>query len=153
MANYQHNTPFHHCAKYILLQTRYREGLDLVLKGIDCNIGSGEKIGNFTSKHKEKSGDFIFLPGIVGRTGAGKSSLTLALFRFVPTQESSFQSSILPTFYPNHPLFRSMHLLNMLPAFHQNQLPPWSHLTSSILRIVESAGGSISIDGVCIGII
>ena len=35
------------CAKYTMLQTRYREGLDLVLKGIDCNIGSGEKIGNF----------------------------------------------------------------------------------------------------------
>ena len=46
-------------------QTRYREGLDLVLRGIDCNIQRGEKIG------------------IVGRTGAGKSSLTLALFRSV----------------------------------------------------------------------
>ena len=45
-------------------QTRYREGLDLVLKGIDCQILSGEKVG------------------IVGRTGAGKSSLTLALFRY-----------------------------------------------------------------------
>ena len=46
-------------------QTRYREGLDLVLKGIKCHIISGEKIG------------------IVGRTGAGKSSLTLALFRII----------------------------------------------------------------------
>ncbi|ESO87141.1 hypothetical protein LOTGIDRAFT_107213, partial [Lottia gigantea] len=46
-------------------QLRYREGLDLVLKGIDCKIKSGEKIG------------------IVGRTGAGKSSLTLALFRII----------------------------------------------------------------------
>ncbi|XP_064611716.1 multidrug resistance-associated protein 1-like isoform X1 [Liolophura sinensis] len=44
---------------------RYREGLDLVLKGIDCKITPGEKIG------------------IVGRTGAGKSSLTLALFRII----------------------------------------------------------------------
>ncbi|RUS82898.1 hypothetical protein EGW08_009321 [Elysia chlorotica] len=44
---------------------RYREGLDLVLKGITCNIKSGEKIG------------------IVGRTGAGKSSLTIALFRII----------------------------------------------------------------------
>ena len=26
-------------------QTRYREGLDLVLRGVDCDIGSGEKIG------------------------------------------------------------------------------------------------------------
>ncbi|KAK7067583.1 Canalicular multispecific organic anion transporter 1, partial [Halocaridina rubra] len=45
--------------------TRYREGLELVVKDIDCNIAAGEKIG------------------IVGRTGAGKSSLTLALFRII----------------------------------------------------------------------
>lgn len=44
---------------------RYREGLDLVLKGIDCKIRDGEKIG------------------IVGRTGAGKSSLTLAILRLL----------------------------------------------------------------------
>ena len=44
---------------------RYRKGLDLVLKGIDAYIKGGEKIG------------------IVGRTGAGKSSLTTALFRVV----------------------------------------------------------------------
>ncbi|KRZ36397.1 Multidrug resistance-associated protein 1, partial [Trichinella pseudospiralis] len=44
---------------------RYREGLELCLKGITCFIRGGEKIG------------------IVGRTGAGKSSLTLALFRIV----------------------------------------------------------------------
>ncbi|XP_043228721.1 multidrug resistance-associated protein 1-like [Amphibalanus amphitrite] len=46
-------------------QTRYRPGLELVLKGIDADISGGEKIG------------------IVGRTGAGKSSLTLALFRII----------------------------------------------------------------------
>ncbi|XP_052786369.1 multidrug resistance-associated protein 1-like isoform X1 [Mya arenaria] len=45
--------------------TRYREGLDLVLKGINCTINDGEKVG------------------IVGRTGAGKSSLTLCLFRLI----------------------------------------------------------------------
>lgn len=44
---------------------RYREGLDLVLKGIDFAVKSREKVG------------------IVGRTGAGKSSLTLALFRII----------------------------------------------------------------------
>ncbi|XP_035694460.1 multidrug resistance-associated protein 1-like [Branchiostoma floridae] len=46
-------------------QTRYREGLDLVLRDITVDIGSGEKIG------------------IVGRTGSGKSSLALALFRII----------------------------------------------------------------------
>ncbi|KAK7908585.1 metal resistance protein YCF1 [Apiospora marii] len=45
--------------------TRYREGLDLVLKNIKLDIKSHEKIG------------------VVGRTGAGKSSLTLALFRLI----------------------------------------------------------------------
>ncbi|KPM08018.1 ABC transporter sub-family C-like protein 7 [Sarcoptes scabiei] len=51
--------------------TRYRPGLDLVLKGIDFSIRSGEKIG------------------IVGRTGAGKSSLTLALFRLIESCQGS----------------------------------------------------------------
>lgn len=45
--------------------TRYRQGLDLVLKNINLNIKSHEKVG------------------VVGRTGAGKSSLTLALFRII----------------------------------------------------------------------
>jgi ATP-binding cassette subfamily C (CFTR/MRP) protein 1 len=44
---------------------RYREGLDLVLKDLSFSIKAKEKIG------------------IVGRTGAGKSSLTLALFRLI----------------------------------------------------------------------
>ena len=46
-------------------ETRYREGLDLVLKGVDLEIKPDEKVG------------------ICGRTGAGKSSLTLALFRII----------------------------------------------------------------------
>jgi hypothetical protein len=45
--------------------TRYREGLDPVLKDINLSIKAREKIG------------------VVGRTGAGKSSLTLALFRII----------------------------------------------------------------------
>ncbi|KAK2820903.1 hypothetical protein Q5P01_023862 [Channa striata] len=44
---------------------RYREGLDLVLKNLTLNVKGGEKIG------------------IVGRTGAGKSSMTLCLFRLL----------------------------------------------------------------------
>lgn len=51
--------------KFEKYSTRYREGLDLVLKNINLDIKSHEKIG------------------VVGRTGAGKSSLTLALFRII----------------------------------------------------------------------
>ena len=49
--------------------TRYREGLELVVKNINAVINPGEKVG------------------IVGRTGAGKSSLTLALFRIIESAE------------------------------------------------------------------
>ncbi|KAI1722936.1 ABC transporter transmembrane region domain-containing protein [Ditylenchus destructor] len=45
--------------------TRYRPSLDLVVKGLNAEINAHEKIG------------------IVGRTGAGKSSVTLALFRMI----------------------------------------------------------------------
>ncbi|OWF55505.1 multidrug resistance-associated protein 1-like [Mizuhopecten yessoensis] len=51
--------------------TRYRPGLELVLNGVNCEIHSGEKVG------------------IVGRTGAGKSSLVLALFRLTEAASGS----------------------------------------------------------------
>ncbi|KAF9145057.1 hypothetical protein BGX30_010456 [Mortierella sp. GBA39] len=50
---------------FVNYETRYRPGLELVLRGVDCSIRSHEKIG------------------ICGRTGAGKSSLTLSLFRII----------------------------------------------------------------------
>ncbi|KAK3067447.1 ATP-binding cassette glutathione S-conjugate transporter ycf1, partial [Coniosporium uncinatum] len=51
--------------------TRYRQGLDLVLKNINLSFKPHEKIG------------------VVGRTGAGKSSLTLALFRIIEPVEGN----------------------------------------------------------------
>ncbi|KAJ5754674.1 Metal resistance protein YCF1 [Penicillium manginii] len=53
--------------------TRYREGLDLVLKDVTLDIKPHEKIG------------------VVGRTGAGKSSLTLALFRIIEATNGSIE--------------------------------------------------------------
>ncbi|KAN0064818.1 hypothetical protein ACQY0O_001875 [Thecaphora frezii] len=49
--------------------TRYRRELGLVLKKLDLDIKPGERVG------------------VVGRTGAGKSSLTLALFRIIEAAE------------------------------------------------------------------
>lgn len=59
------------CIEFSNYSTRYREGLPLILKNIDLKIEPKEKIG------------------IVGRTGAGKSSLTLALFRLIEKAEGS----------------------------------------------------------------
>lgn len=57
--------PSNGAVKFNDFSTRYRPGLDLVLKNINLDIKAREKIG------------------VVGRTGAGKSSLTLALFRII----------------------------------------------------------------------
>ncbi|KAF2141055.1 uncharacterized protein K452DRAFT_351715 [Aplosporella prunicola CBS 121167] len=51
------------------LVVSYAPDLDPVLKGVNFSVAPNERVG------------------IVGRTGAGKSSLTLALFRFLEAQE------------------------------------------------------------------
>ena len=55
--------------KFVDYKTTYRDGMEPVLNGINLIINSQEKIG------------------ICGRTGAGKSSLTLSLFRIIEATE------------------------------------------------------------------
>ncbi|KAM5140785.1 ATP-binding cassette sub-family C member 2-like [Mantella aurantiaca] len=59
------NWPDKGVVKFVDYKVRYRQGLDLVLHGITCTVDSMEKVG------------------IVGRTGAGKSSLTSSIFRIM----------------------------------------------------------------------
>jgi len=59
------NWPAHGAVNFETYSTSYRHGLPLVLRDFKCRILAGEKVG------------------VVGRTGAGKSSLTLALFRLI----------------------------------------------------------------------
>ena len=51
--------------EFIDYSTRYREGTNLVLNDLNFKVDSTEKVG------------------IVGRTGAGKSTITLSLFRII----------------------------------------------------------------------
>ncbi|KAF8928328.1 hypothetical protein BGZ58_009738 [Dissophora ornata] len=87
---------------------RYREGLDLVVKDVSFTVEPSESVG------------------IVGRTGAGKSSLTLALFRIIEAADSYWARASDPTYSKEHSFEDSVAL--------------YSDITGD--------GGSIEIDGV-----
>ncbi|VDM24104.1 unnamed protein product, partial [Hydatigera taeniaeformis] len=59
--------------EFVNYSTRYRDDLDFVLRSLSFTISPGEKIG------------------IVGRTGSGKSSLVLALFRIIEGREGEIR--------------------------------------------------------------
>ncbi|KAF2008841.1 P-loop containing nucleoside triphosphate hydrolase protein [Aaosphaeria arxii CBS 175.79] len=63
------NWPSQGSVEFINYSTRYRPDFDKVLKNVTFKILPGEKVG------------------VVGRTGAGKSSLALALFRALEAEE------------------------------------------------------------------
>ncbi|KAF9972235.1 hypothetical protein BGZ73_004675 [Actinomortierella ambigua] len=110
--------------------TRYREGLDLVLRKINLSIQAGERIG------------------IVGRTGAGKSSVTLALFRMVEAAEGSIWIDGIDiatlglhdlrsrlTIIPQDPfLFGGTIRLNLDPFDEWQDADIWSALESASLK-------------------
>ncbi|KAI8747945.1 multidrug resistance-associated protein 1 [Biomphalaria glabrata] len=110
--------------------TSYRQGLEPVLKRITCYIKPEEKIG------------------IVGRTGAGKSSLTLALFRLLEPTEGeiiidNINTSIIGltdlrsalTILPQDPVLLSGTLrMNVDPNNEYLDQEIWSALTMSHLK-------------------
>ncbi|XP_055958232.1 ATP-binding cassette sub-family C member 3-like [Patella vulgata] len=129
--------------QFQLYSTRYRPGLDLVLKIISCDIKPGEKIG------------------IVGRTGAGKSSFVLALFRLVESVAGSIyiddrriddmglhdlRSKL--TILPQDPvLFAGSLRMNLDPFGCYNDEDIWTALTLAHLKVyVKSLPGGLSYD-------
>ncbi|CAG8548825.1 3767_t:CDS:10, partial [Scutellospora calospora] len=116
--------------EYQNYSTRYRSGLELVLKGISFLVKPKEKIG------------------IVGRTGAGKSSLTLSLFRLIEAAGGAIivdgmdiskiglydlRSRI--TIIPQDPiLFEGSVLFNLDPFATHNDVEIWQALQSAHLK-------------------
>ncbi|KAF9582973.1 hypothetical protein BGW38_010496 [Lunasporangiospora selenospora] len=83
------NWPQHGKVVFKDYSTRYREGLDLVIKDVSFTVEPAQKIG------------------IVGRTGAGKSSLTLALFRIIEAADSYWARTSDPS-AQDHPIDSDM---------------------------------------------
>ncbi|KAK4687016.1 hypothetical protein P7C73_g3094, partial [Tremellales sp. Uapishka_1] len=136
---------------------RYREELPDVLKGLTLNVGASEKIG------------------VVGRTGAGKSSIMVSLFRMAELSSGSIKidgvdiskiglndlrSGI--SIIPQDPLLFSGTLRSNIDPFHtKNDLELYdalkrSHLLSSnasateasrftLDTVVEEEGGNLSV--------
>lgn len=105
--------------------TRYRPGLELVLKDITLNIKPKEKIG------------------IVGRTGAGKSSLTLALFRLIEAAEGCIVIDGIPI--NKLGLYDLRHKLSIIPqdsqvfegTVRENVDPTEQYSDEEIWRVLE----------------
>ncbi|KAG0217290.1 hypothetical protein BGX33_010936 [Mortierella sp. NVP41] len=106
--------------------TRYREGLDLVIKQVSFEINPQEKIG------------------IVGRTGAGKSSLTLALFRIIEAANSTWARASDNSGYHDN---KSKSADDSLGGEHEPLLG--SNTNDEVVdEDEEMDGGSIEIDGI-----
>lgn len=63
--------PQHGSIRFDYVNARYRKDLDLVLRDVNFEIKAGEKVG------------------VCGRTGAGKSSLTMVLYRIIEVESGT----------------------------------------------------------------
>jgi len=130
------------------VEMRYRDGLPLVLKGLSMHVRAGERIG------------------VVGRTGAGKSSIMSALFRL---QELSGGSIVIDgvdigkiglhdlrsklAIIPQDPtLFKGTIRSNLDPFHEHSDLELWSALRQADLvtndQTMEDHSARIHLDSV-----